>query len=132
MDNEHHDMHDHDHDMHAQTARDLFGEDGPAFRSLAKEINFLRLYGGREKVQGERLFPHQEEVIAQAREMTHWAWPGLALAPDTGKMAAAPALVPAIHHEPEFLDETSIVRGRDGVRGNIEIAIAEHLSKVLQ
>ena len=84
-------------DIHAQTARELFGEDGPAFRLLAKRINFGRMYGGTG-----RLMPHQQELVKQAEGMTRKAWPGLNL--DCGKTGA-------LHIEPDslFYDETSII-----------------------
>ncbi len=84
-------------DIHAQTARELFGDDGPAFRLLAKRINFGRMYGGTG-----RPMTHQQELVDKARQMTSAAWPGLNL--DCGKTGA-------LHVEPDslFYDETSII-----------------------
>lgn len=120
-------------DIHSQTARELFGDDSPAFRRLAKDINFTRLYSGRDVPVDAKLFPHQEEMLAKAREMSHRAWPGLArFAPGTGKTAdALPVAEPTLRGEVEYLDETAIIRGCGGVRGNIEIAIADYLSRGL-
>jgi len=78
-------------DFHAQTARELFGNDDPAHRRLAKDINFGRMYGGA------RLLPHQQDLIEKAREMTNRFFPGLRL--DTAK--TGPLSIVA--------DETSVI-----------------------
>ena len=78
-----------DNDIHAQTARELFGVVTPATRRMGKDANFARVYGGN-------LFPYQQELLDKAKEMTHRAWPGLNL--DCGKTG-----------EPIIRDEVSII-----------------------
>jgi hypothetical protein len=118
------------HDIHAQTAQELFGEVTPSNRWLAKNINFMRLYGG--KPDEAKLFPHQEDLIAKAKEMTHRAWPGMprpslpeVQLPCTqlGKSAAVRAKMAEHMGEPEILDETFVL-GK-----TLEIRIADHLSQ---
>lgn len=81
-------------DIHSQTARELFGDDSPPHRRLAKEINFGRMYGGA------RLMPHQEALLTQAREMTNRFIPGLRL--NTAKTGPLSIVV----------DEISVIIGR--------------------
>ena len=79
-----------DNDIHAQTARELFGVVTPATRRMGKDANFARVYGGN-------LFPFQQELLDKAKEMTHRSWPGL----NTGKT-----------HNLAIIDETSVARKR--------------------
>ncbi len=118
------------HDLHAQTARELFGEPvTPSTRWLAKNINFMRLYGGsmyNEFTRGygdAKLLPHQEELIAKAKEMGHRAWPGMPR-PNLSDVQMPNTQVgetPELSGEASILDEAYVL-GR-----GIELRIAEHL-----
>jgi hypothetical protein len=114
-------------DIHSQTAAQVFGEPvTPAARRLAKDLNFVKHYGGSAETLAEKagLLPHQIKLLEEVyrRAWSHVPGSMLPFQRFSNQLGKAPPGM--ILDEACVMDEVCLTRC-----AVLEIKIAEHLSR---